>query len=79
MIITDTHQVASCNCWPQSSAFQLLRDDSFNFLKDTPPGILTLLRKQTIEMVLGTDMKQVSETNSHTILLLVHCKSTLCQ
>ena len=45
----------------QSAAFRLMQEDSLNFLKGMPPKALTALRKQVIEMVLGTDMKQVWE------------------
>ena len=43
----------------QSAAFQLLKDDSHNFLKGMPPKAMASLRRQAIDMVLGTDMKQV--------------------
>ena len=42
-----------------ASAFGLMKDDSYDFLKGLQPKLRTNLRKQVIDMVLATDMKQV--------------------
>jgi cAMP-specific phosphodiesterase 4/high affinity cAMP-specific and IBMX-insensitive 3',5'-cyclic phosphodiesterase 8 len=42
----------------QAAAFQVLRQDSHNFLQDLQPKARALARRQIIDMVLATDMKQ---------------------
>ena len=44
-----------------ASAFGLMKDDSYDFLKGLQPKLRTNLRKQVIDMVLATDMKQVEK------------------
>jgi len=41
-----------------AASFQLLNSEEYNFLRKLPPKMKDTLRKQTIEMVLVTDMKQ---------------------
>eukprot|EP00798_Chlamydomonas_sp_ICE-L_P016252 gene16252-22428_t len=41
-----------------SAAFTLLKDRDCNFLEKLPRKVITCLRTQVIDMVLGTDMKQ---------------------
>ena len=42
-----------------AAAFGLMRNDDLDFLKGLQPKVRTTLRKQVIDMVLATDMKQV--------------------
>ena len=42
----------------QSSTFKMLQDEQYDFLKNMPAKARESLRKQVIEMVLATDMKQ---------------------
>ena len=47
-----------------ASAFALMKDDSYDFLKGLQPKLRTNLRKQVIDMVLATDMKQVESCHN---------------
>ena len=43
-----------------SATWLLLKEERFNFLRKMPQKAVDVLRKQVIDMVLATDMKQVS-------------------
>ena len=43
-----------------SASWVLLKEEKYNFLKKLPAKALEFLRKLLIDMVLSTDMKQVS-------------------
>ena len=42
-----------------SATWLLLKEEQFNFLRKMSPKAIDVLRKQVIDMVLATDMKQV--------------------
>ena len=42
-----------------SATWILMMEDQYNFLRKMPQKAIDVLRKQIIDMVLATDMKQV--------------------